>query len=111
MRHTIQAIVENKFGVLSRVASLFSARGYNITSLAVGETQDPSTSCMTMVVEAEDESDAYKEKFELALVPLKTYLEHNQEDGKVWNLLGKVYANLGLDAESKDAFEKADLYQ
>ncbi len=55
MRHTIQAIVENRFGVLARVASLFSARGYNIESLAVGETQDPTTSCMTIVVDAEDE--------------------------------------------------------
>lgn len=55
MRHTIQALVENKFGVLARVASLFSARGYNISSLAVGETQDPTVSCMTIVVDAEDE--------------------------------------------------------
>lgn len=55
MRHTIQALVENRFGVLARVASLFSARGYNIASLAVGETQDPTVSCMTIVVEAEDE--------------------------------------------------------
>lgn len=55
MKHTIQALVENRFGVLARVASLFSARGYNIDSLAVGETQDPSVSCMTIVVNAEDE--------------------------------------------------------
>lgn len=53
--HTIQALVENKFGVLARVASLFSARGYNIQSLAVGETLDPTVSCMTMVAQAEDE--------------------------------------------------------
>ncbi len=55
MRHTIQALVENRFGVLARVASLFSARGYNIESLAVGETQDSTISCMTIVVDAEDE--------------------------------------------------------
>ena len=55
MRHTIQALVENRFGVLARIASLFSARGYNIDSLAVGETQDPTISCMTIVVNAEDE--------------------------------------------------------
>jgi acetolactate synthase-1/3 small subunit len=55
MKHIIQALVENKFGVLARVASLFSARGYNIESLAVGETQDPTVSCMTMVVDAPDE--------------------------------------------------------
>jgi len=55
MRHTIQALVENKFGVLARISSLFSARGYNISSLAVGETEDPSASCMTIVVNAKDE--------------------------------------------------------
>lgn len=55
MKHTIQALVENKFGVLARIASLFSARGYNIDSLAVAETQDPTVSCITMVVNAEDE--------------------------------------------------------
>jgi len=53
--HVLQALVENKFGVLARVSSLFSARGYNIKSLAVGETHDPSVSCMTIVVNAEDE--------------------------------------------------------
>ena len=55
MKHTIQALVENRFGVLSRVVSLFSARGYNIESLAVGETNDSTISCMTIVVDAEDE--------------------------------------------------------
>ena len=55
MRHTISVLVENKPGVLARIAGLFSARGYNITSLAVSETLDPTVSYMTMVVEAEDE--------------------------------------------------------
>ena len=56
MRHTISVLVENKFGVLARVSGLFSARGYNITSLAVSETLDPLTSYMTLVVEAKDEA-------------------------------------------------------
>jgi len=55
MRHTISVLVENKFGVLARIAGLFSARGYNIASLAVSETLDPAVSYMTMVIEAEDE--------------------------------------------------------
>ncbi len=55
MRHTISVLVENKFGVLARIAGLFSARGYNIASLAVSETLDPSISSMTIVVEAKDE--------------------------------------------------------
>jgi len=54
MKHTLSVLVENKFGVLARVAGLFSARGFNINSLAVGETQDPSISQMTIVVETPD---------------------------------------------------------
>ena len=54
MRHTISVLVENKFGVLARIAGLFSARGYNIASLAVSETLDPQISYMTIVVEAKD---------------------------------------------------------
>jgi len=49
-KHTVAVLVENKFGVLSRVAGLFSARGYNIESLSVGETLDPTVSRMTLVV-------------------------------------------------------------
>ena len=55
MKHTISVLVENKPGVLARVAGLFSARGYNIASLAVSETLDPEISYMTIVVQAEDE--------------------------------------------------------
>ena len=55
MKHTIQVLVENKFGVLARISGLFSARGYNIASLAVSETLDPQISYMTIVVEAKDE--------------------------------------------------------
>lgn len=55
MRHTISVLVENKFGVLARVSGLFSARGYNIASLAVSETLDPAISCMTIVVDTKDE--------------------------------------------------------
>src|SRR5688572_15806978 len=53
-KHTISVLVENKFGVLSRVAGLFSARGYNIESLSVGETLDPSVSRMTIVVDGDE---------------------------------------------------------
>ena len=50
MEHIISVLVENKFGVLSRVAGLFSGRGFNIESLSVGETLDPTVSRMTLVV-------------------------------------------------------------
>src|SRR3989338_2324520 len=54
MKHTISVLVENQFGVLSRVSGLFSARGFNIDSLAVGETEDPTISRMTIVVEGDE---------------------------------------------------------
>ncbi len=51
--HTLSVLVENSPGVLARVASLFSRRGYNIDSLAVGPTEDPNVSRMTIVVNVE----------------------------------------------------------
>ena len=54
MRHTISVLVENKFGVLARIAGLFSGRGYNIESLSVGETIDPNISIMTIVTTGDD---------------------------------------------------------
>ncbi len=52
--HTISVLVDNKFGVLARVAGLFSGRGYNIMSLTVNETQDPKLSQMTIVTKGDD---------------------------------------------------------
>jgi len=54
MRHVISVLVENKFGVLAKVSGLFSGRGFNIDSLCVGETMDPTVSRMTIVVKGED---------------------------------------------------------
>ena len=54
MRHTISVLVENKFGVLTRVAGLFSGRGYNIDTLNVGPTQDPKTSRMSIVTHGDE---------------------------------------------------------
>ena len=51
--HTLSVLVENSPGVLARIASLFSRRGYNIDSLAVGPTEDPNVSRMTIVVNVE----------------------------------------------------------
>ena len=55
MKHTISVLVENHAGVLSRITGLFSRRGFNIDSLAVGVTEDKTVSRMTIVVEG----DAY----------------------------------------------------
>lgn len=54
MRHVLSILVENRPGVLARVAGLFSRRGYNIDSLAVGPTVEPDVSRMTIVVKGDD---------------------------------------------------------
>ena len=54
MRHTISVLVENKFGVLTRIAGLFSGRGYNIDTLNVAPTADPTASRMTIVTRGDD---------------------------------------------------------
>lgn len=54
MRHTISILVENKFGVLTRISGMFSGRGFNIDTLNVGPTQDPKMSRMTVVVQGDD---------------------------------------------------------
>jgi acetolactate synthase-1/3 small subunit len=53
-QHVVSALVENRAGTLSRVSGLFSRRGYNIDSLTVGETEDPSISRMTIAVTGDD---------------------------------------------------------
>jgi acetolactate synthase-1/3 small subunit len=55
MKHTISVTVENEFGVLARVAGLFSGRGFNIDSLSVAETQDPTVSLITLVTRGDDQ--------------------------------------------------------
>ncbi len=54
IKYTLTVLVENHFGVLARVSGLFSARGYNISSLAVAETEDPTVSAMTIVVDGDE---------------------------------------------------------
>lgn len=54
MKHTISILVENEFGVLARVAGLFSSKGYNIDSLTVSPTLDPTVSRMTIVTRGSD---------------------------------------------------------
>ena len=54
MRHTISVLVENQFGVLPRVSGLFSGRGFNIESLSVAPTLDPTISRMTIVTSGDD---------------------------------------------------------
>ncbi len=56
MRHTISVLVENQFGVLARVAGMFSGRGFNIDTLNVAPTHDPAVSRITVVLKGDDSS-------------------------------------------------------
>jgi acetolactate synthase I/III small subunit len=81
MRHTINVLVENEFGVLARVAGLFSGRGFNIESLSVAETLDPSISTMTIVTRGDDQ----------VLEQITKQLNKLISVIKVTDLLGKEY--------------------
>jgi len=70
MKHIINALVENKSGVLAHVAGMFAARGFNIDSLVVGRTEDPKLSRMTIVVIGDDRIVEQVRKQLVKIVPV-----------------------------------------
>lgn len=70
MKHVISVLVENHSGVLSKVSGLFSRRGFNIDSLAVGVTEDPNISRMTIIVSGDDYTVEQIEKQLHKLIPV-----------------------------------------
>ena len=104
MRHTISVLVENKFGVLARIAGLFSARGFNIDSLAVGETEDPSVSRMTIVIDAPDERILEQIKKQLhKLIDVITVIDLTQKEFFDREL---ILARVNFDKSNKEKLEK-----
>ena len=124
MKHTISVLVENKFGVLARVAGLFSARGFNIDSLAVGPTEEESVSRMTIVSEGDDKTleqikkqlnklidvikvvDFKEGEFvdrELVLVRVSVNAKNRKEVLKVIDASGAKVANAGSKSISIEA--------
>jgi acetolactate synthase-1/3 small subunit len=85
--HILSVLVENKFGVLSRVAGLFSRRGYNIYSLAVSPTEDERFSRMTIVVDAESAPLEQVTKQLNKLVPVIKITELSSDDAVERELL------------------------
>jgi len=79
-RHTISVLVENKFGVLARISGLFSARGFNIDSLAVGETEDPTVSRMTIVLRADERILQQVKKQLNKLIDVIKVIEYTKQD-------------------------------
>lgn len=78
MKRIYSVLVENRSGVLSKVAGLFSRRSFNIDSLAVGETDDPSVSCMTIVSSGDERTMEQIEKQlnkKLDVIKVKTFEE------------------------------------
>ena len=78
MKRIYSVLVENRFGVLSKVASLFARRSFNIASLAVGETEDPSISCMTISSSGDERTLNQIEKQlnkKLDVIKVKTFSE------------------------------------
>src|SRR3954447_16496240 len=75
MRHVISALVMNEPGVLAGVANMFSARGFNIDSLVVGRTEDPSLSRMTIVVVGDDNTVDQVRKQLAKLVPVASVVD------------------------------------
>ncbi|MBQ3093684.1 MAG: acetolactate synthase small subunit, partial [Clostridia bacterium] len=70
MKYTMSVLVENQPGVLSKVSGLFSRRAFNIDSLAVGTTEDPSVSRMTIVVDGDEYMVEQVEKQLNKLIPV-----------------------------------------
>ena len=85
MKHTISILVENHAGVLSRVSGLFSRRGFNIDSLAVGVTDDPEVSRITIVADGDEHTAQQLEKqlntlvdtIKVRLLRLRSFLQES----------------------------------
>lgn len=109
MRHTISVLVENKFGVLTRVAGLFSGRGYNIDSLNVAPTQDPSASRMTIVTRGDD---ATLEQIVKQLNKLVEVLKvHDFHDGEYIDR-ELVLVKVGVDSQSRaEVMQITDIFR
>ncbi|MFQ5559028.1 MAG: acetolactate synthase small subunit [Nitrospinota bacterium] len=79
MRHIISVLVENKFGVLSRISGLFSGRGYNIESLSVAETVDSAISRMTIITKGNDRVIEQITKHLNKLIDVIKVIDHAEE--------------------------------
>jgi acetolactate synthase-1/3 small subunit len=107
--HILSVLVENKPGVLARIAGLFARRGFNIDSLAVGEAEDPTVSRMTIVVSAENKplEQITKQLHKLINVLRITELPHDEAVERELVLL-KVRVDAGRRAE---VLEIADIFR
>ena len=112
MRHTISALVENKFGVLARVAGMFSGRGFNIDTLNVGPTQDPELSRITAtVLEGEQSLDQCIRQLQ-KLVNVIEVKDFAAGDSGGFVARELVMVKIGADAGTRSAIiEIADIFR
>lgn len=100
MTHTISVLVENQFGVLARVAGLFSARGFNIDSLAVGETDDSTVSRITIMTHGDDRViEQIRKQLDKLIDVIKVQDLSAEERIERELVLVKVSANTGARAD------------
>lgn len=109
MRHTISVVVENKFGALTRIAGLFSGRGYNIDTLNVGPTEDPATSRMTIVTRGDDATleQIVKQLEKLTdVLEVQDFREHEYIDREL------VLVKVTVDAKSRaEVMQITDIFR
>ena len=109
MKKTISVLVENHFGVLTQVSGLFSARGFNIDSLAVGETGDPTVSRMTIVVDGDEKTLEQVKKQLNRLIDVIKVIDLTDEDFVDREL---VLVKLKMDSTSRsEILQIADTFQ
>ena len=108
-QHVISVKVENKFGVLARVAGLFSARGYNIDSLSVSKTEHEDISVMTIVVNGDDRVLEQVKKQLNKLIDVIKVSDHSQQ-ASIHRELAMVKLNCPA-AKRAEILQLAELFQ
>ena len=109
MKKIISVLVENHFGVLTHAAGLFSARGFNIDSLAVGETEDPTISRMTIVAEGDEKTLEQVKKQLNRLIDVIKVIDLTEEDFLDREL---VLAKVRIDDKNRsEILQIADTFQ
>jgi acetolactate synthase-1/3 small subunit len=109
MRHVLSAVVQNVPGVLAHISGMLASRGYNIDSLAVGETENPDLSRMTFVVVGDDNVlEQVRKQLEKVVTIVKVIDVSSQEHVERDLMLIKVRAPLGRRSEIR---ELADIFR
>ena len=109
MKKIISVLVENHFGILAHAAGLFSARGFNIDSLAVGETEDPTISRMTIVAEGDEKTLEQVKKQLNRLIDVIKVIDLTEEDFLDREL---VLAKVRIDDKNRsEILQIADTFQ